>query len=168
MDDLASELAMSKGTLYRYFPDKMSLVEAVLHDKVQETERCMDAIAARDVSDFPATLHTFVSCLHQHIEEFRPPFVRDLNRMQAESVAALETQKLALIRKNFGKFLDKGCKADFFRDDINPVMVMEVLLAALQTIVRQEKLDAFGLNAQEAIREIYSIILYGITRRQEG
>jgi AcrR family transcriptional regulator len=45
MDDLARELAMSKKTIYRHFPDKRSLLTAVLDRQFAAIERTMVAAA---------------------------------------------------------------------------------------------------------------------------
>ncbi len=45
MDDLARELGMSKKTIYRHFPDKHSLMTAVLDRQFAAMERTLDAAA---------------------------------------------------------------------------------------------------------------------------
>ena len=38
MDDIANHLGMSKKTLYQYFADKDELVDAVIHDHINEIQ----------------------------------------------------------------------------------------------------------------------------------
>jgi len=47
MDDLARELGMSKKTIYRYFPDRLSLLTAVLDRRFEAVERAL-AVAAEE------------------------------------------------------------------------------------------------------------------------
>ncbi|WP_279581213.1 TetR/AcrR family transcriptional regulator [Fodinicola feengrottensis] len=46
MDDLAHELGMSKKTIYRHFPDKHSLLTAVLDRQFGAVERALLSAAA--------------------------------------------------------------------------------------------------------------------------
>ena len=43
MDDLASDMGMSKKTLYAHFPSKSALVKGVLTQKLDEAERAVPA-----------------------------------------------------------------------------------------------------------------------------
>jgi len=52
MDDLARELGMSKKTIYRHFPDKHSLLTAVLDRQFEAIERTL-AAAAEDTAGKP-------------------------------------------------------------------------------------------------------------------
>jgi AcrR family transcriptional regulator len=52
MDDLARELGMSKKTIYRHFPDKHSLLTAVLDRQFEAVERTL-AAAAEDTAGKP-------------------------------------------------------------------------------------------------------------------
>src|SRR5689334_3371797 len=52
MDDLARELGMSKKTIYRYFPDKRSLLTAVLDRQFEAVERTLET-AAEDTEGRP-------------------------------------------------------------------------------------------------------------------
>jgi TetR/AcrR family transcriptional regulator, cholesterol catabolism regulator len=168
MDDLALELGMSKKTLYVHFPAKTALIEAVLRDRIEETGRNLERITSRDSSDFPATLHALLSCMLRHTEEIRPSFLRDLRRTRPQSFAAVEARRQQLIRRHFGKILDKGRKAGFFRDDIPANVIIEVLLTTVQAIANPQKLEELGLSPQVAFLNIYKIILYGITRTRGG
>jgi AcrR family transcriptional regulator len=167
MDDLAGELGMSKKTFYVHFSDKTALIEAVLRDKIEEIGKDMERITSRDSSDFPATLHELLSCMRRHAAELHPSFLRDLRRKGPQLFAAVEARRQKLIRQHFGKLLDKGRKAGFFRDDIPARVIIEVLLVTVQEIVNPQKLEELGLSPQTAVLNIYKIILDGITQTKE-
>src|SRR6266436_9584052 len=61
MDDLAEELAISKKTLYAYFPSKIALLEAVLADKFAGLEVKLEEIKRAYPHDFPAALHQLLT-----------------------------------------------------------------------------------------------------------
>ena len=61
MDDLADELGISKKTLYAHFPGKISLLEAVLADKLASVEATLKEVTRRHPHDFPATLRELLA-----------------------------------------------------------------------------------------------------------
>jgi AcrR family transcriptional regulator len=53
MDDLARALGMSKKTIYRHFPDKHSLMTAMLDQQVEAIERTLaEAVEHSDDEPF--------------------------------------------------------------------------------------------------------------------
>src|SRR5689334_25106941 len=66
MDDLATELAMSKKTLYAHFASKGALLEAVLADKLQGVDEDLGRVVAQSVADFPAALRPLLACVRRH------------------------------------------------------------------------------------------------------
>src|SRR6266480_4077530 len=75
MDDLATELGMSKKTLYAEFPSKTALLRAVLLDKFASVEKDLDAVMARCSGDAMAELQQLLACMQRQTEEIQPPFV---------------------------------------------------------------------------------------------
>jgi AcrR family transcriptional regulator len=58
MDDIARDAGVAVGTLYRHFPTKAALVEAVVRDSVEQLAEAAEAAAARaaDAGDAAAEL----------------------------------------------------------------------------------------------------------------
>ncbi|MFE2689808.1 TetR/AcrR family transcriptional regulator, partial [Streptomyces mirabilis] len=60
MDDLARELGMSKKTIYRHFPDKRSLLAAVLDRQFAAVERTLAAAQDAHGQSFGARVQRFL------------------------------------------------------------------------------------------------------------
>src|ERR1043166_1911150 len=80
MDDLAAELAISKKTLYAYFPGKFDLLEAVLADKFAGVEATLQKVTRAHPHDFAATLRELLTETRRELDEIKPPFVRDMRQ----------------------------------------------------------------------------------------
>ncbi len=91
MDDLATDLGMSKKTLYTHFSDKVALLEAVLLDKLHDIDADLERIASRDVSNFPALLRDLCACLQRHLEEIQPSFLWDIQREVPDMFMLVQT-----------------------------------------------------------------------------
>ncbi|MBI5249030.1 MAG: TetR/AcrR family transcriptional regulator [Desulfomonile tiedjei] len=162
MDDLAKELGMSKKTLYTHFSGKAALIGAALLDKSREIEKDLDRITSDCASDFLAALYQLLSCMQLHLEEFRPPFLRDVQRESPEMFKLVEERREDLIHRYFGKLLDEGRKSGMIREDIQAGLLLEIFLGAIQAIVNPKKLAELGLTPKEGFSAIITVILEGV------
>jgi AcrR family transcriptional regulator len=162
MDDLATDLGMSKKTLYTHFSNKVALLEAVLLDKLYDIDRDLGRIASRDVSNFPALLHDLCACLQRHLEEIQPSFLWDIQREAPDMFMLVQTRRLEMVHRYFGKVLDEGRKAGLIGKDIPANLIIEILLAALQAILTPQKMAEIGLTPQTGFMSIIRVVLRGV------
>jgi len=161
MDDLARELGISKKTIYNHFPSKVALVEAVVLDKLSDIETKLERIASERSGDFLTELHTVLGSLTRHLEEIRPPFVRDVHRDLPQVFKLVENRRRDLARHHFGRLLSEGRKEGTIRKDVPTELVIEMLLAAVHGIMNSEKLAELGLTPKEGFSAIMTVILEG-------
>jgi AcrR family transcriptional regulator len=162
MDDLAEELGMSKKTLYVYFPSKAALVEAVVLDKLHEVEADLDQIIADRSSDSLDALQHLLAAMQRHLEEIRPPYVRDVRREAPKIFELVEHRRRDMIQRHFGKLFGEGRTEGILRKDIPAELVIEMLLAAVQAIINPEKLADLGLAPKDGFSAIITVILEGV------
>lgn len=162
MDELAGTLGMSKKTLYAQFPSKAALVEAVVLDKFRDVEADLERITSKCSSDFLSTLHQLLACMHRHLEEIQPPFVRDVRREAPEMFKRLESRRRDMINRYFGKLLGEGQRAGIIRKDIPIRLVIEILLSTVQAIMNPEKITELGLTPKAGFSAITTVILEGV------
>src|SRR5437667_10038774 len=135
MDDLAEELGISKKTLYAHFPGKFDLLEAVLADKFAGVEAALKEVIRAHPHDFPATLHELLAGTHRELDEIKPPFVRDMRQKAPEVFKVVERRRAALLQRYFGKFFGEGQRAGMVRKDVPAKLIIEILLATVQSIM---------------------------------
>ena len=162
MDDLASELGMSKKTLYAQFPSKADLLRAVLLAKFHSVETDLDAVMASCAKDASAALHQLLACMQRHTEEIQPPFVRDIRRETPELFQLVEERRRDLIQRYFGRIFDQGRRAGIIRKDIASELIVEILLGAVQAVMNPPKIEQLGLAPQTGYGAIISVILDGV------
>ena len=162
MGDLAEELGMSKKTLYEHFPSKAALVEAVILHKSQEIEADLARITSESSANFPDAFHHLLVCVQGHLEEIRPPFVRDVRRDAPEVFKQVESRRRDLIHRYFGKLIGRGRRAGVIRKDVPPKLITEILLGTVQAIMNPEKLAELKLTPKTGFSAIISVILEGV------
>ena len=161
MDDLAEELGVSKKTLYAYFPGKFDLLEAVLANKFAGVEATMKEVTCVHRNDFPATLRKLLAGTQRELNEIKPPFVRDMRQKAPEVFKIVEGRRAALIERYFGKLFVEGQRAGMVRKDVPAKLIIEILLAMVQSIMNPAKMEELGMMPKEGFAGILKIVLEG-------
>ena len=161
MDDLAEELGISKKTLYAHFPGKIDLLEAVLADKFASVESALKKVTRSHSHDFPAALRDLLAGTHRELDEIKPPFVRDMRQKAPEVFKLVERRRAALIQRYFGRFFVEGQRAGMVRKDVPVKLIIEILLAMVQSIMNPPKMEELGMMPKEGFTGILKIVLEG-------
>ena len=161
MDDLAEELGVSKKTLYAHFPGKFDLLEAVLAAKLAAVEATLKQVTRSHPLDFPATLRELLASTHRELDEIKPPFVRDMRQKAPDVFKVVERRRAAIIQRYFGKFFIEGQRAGMVRKDVPANLIIEILLAMVQSIMNPPKMEELGMMPKEGFSGILKIILEG-------
>src|SRR5262245_45344656 len=161
MDDLAEELGISKKTLYAYFPGKFDLLEAVLADKLTGVEATLKEVTRAHPDDFPATLRKLLAGTQRELDEIKPPFVRDMRQKAPDVFKLVERRRAALIQRYMGKFFVDGQRLGMVRKDVPAKLIIEILLAMVQSIMNPPKMEALGMMPKEGYTGILKIVLDG-------
>jgi AcrR family transcriptional regulator len=161
MDDLAAELGISKKTLYAHFPGKIDLLEAVLADKFAGVEATLKEVTRAHPHDFPAALQDLLAGTHRELDEIKPPFVRDMRQKAPEVFKLVERRRAELIHRYFGKFFVEGQRAGMVRKDVPAKLIIEILLAMVQSIMNPPKMEELRMMPKEGFAGILKIVLEG-------
>ena len=161
MDDLAEELGISKKTLYAYFPGKVDLLEAVLADKLTDVEATLKEVTLAHPDDFLATLRELLAGTQRELDEIKPPFVRDMRQKAPDVFKLVERRRAALIQRYMGKFFVDGQRLGMVRKDVPAKLIIEILLAMVQSIMNPPKMEELEMTPKEGYAGILKIVLEG-------
>ncbi|HUE40792.1 MAG TPA: TetR/AcrR family transcriptional regulator [Chthoniobacterales bacterium] len=161
MDDLADELGISKKTLYAHFPGKIDLLEAVLADKFASVEATLKKVTRAHAHDFPMALHELLANTQRELDEIKPPFVRDVRQKAPNVFKVVERRRAALIERYFGKLFIEGQRTGMVRKDVPAKLMIEILLAMVQSIMNPAKMEELGMMPKEGFAGILKIVLEG-------
>ncbi len=166
MDDLATELGISKKTLYVHFPDKIALLEAVLDDKFASVEAKLKEIRDAYPHDFSTALHELLANTQRELDEIKPPFVRDMRQKAPDMFKLVERRRAELIERFFGKLFVEGQRTGMVRKDLPTKLMIEILLGAIQAIVNPAKVEELGLTPKSGFAVVLKVVLEGVIARK--
>ncbi len=166
MDDLATELGVSKKTLYAHFPGKIALLEAVLAGKFAGVSATLEKITREHPHDFPAALHELLANTQRELDEIKPPFVRDMRQKAPHVFKIVERRRAELIERHFGKLFVEGQRTGMVRKDIPAKLMIEILLTMVQGIMNPPKMQELEMTPKEGFAGIIKIVLEGALTRK--
>jgi AcrR family transcriptional regulator len=161
MSDLAQELGISKKTLYAHFPGKVDLLQAVLEQKFTGVEATLKQATRAHSRSFSATLHELLAGAQRELAEIKPPFVRDMRQKAPQMFNLIERRRARLIERHFGKLFVRGQRAGMVRKDVPPRLIIDMLLALIQSIMNPAKMEELGMLPKEGFAGILKIVLEG-------
>lgn len=161
VDDITSELGMSKKTFYKFFASKEDLVSQIVERLMGEIRITMDHIVDRE-GDFIEKLHELLLFLGRTISEFHKPFQQDIARHLPGLWQRVQAFRTDRINTNINRLLDQGVTAGYLRPDINRQIFLRTYLAAVDGIVTPSVLSNESFSAREAMEGIVKILFQGV------
>ncbi len=163
MDDLARELGMSKKTIYRHFPDKRSLLAAVLDRQFAAVERTLVA-AAEDAEGQPFDVR---------VQRFLIAAGTELGRIGAAQLATGRGGD-AMLRRHVEQRVDAVVYRrldELFRDGHRrgllpapPELLSEITRGALERLLTSQLPRELDWTAADLLRATVDTVLYGAVR----
>ena len=160
MDDVASELGMSKKTIYKFFPSKDDLVLAIAkHFMNGMKNKIMPALS----SDKNAIekLAELISILAKASEKISPQRMDEIRKYFPNLWNEIDKFRTQMMFGNITKVIDQG-KAEGLFIDYPTSIIMNVLVASVRNIVNPDFILNHNFSIIEAARYAFKIIIGGI------
>ena len=161
MDDIATELRMSKKTLYRHFSSKEALGEAAIASSFARINQELDVLLRDERLDFAERLRNLVRTVASHYGR-AAPVLRDLQRDAPDLWQRLLEVRRASVQARFGALLASGVKAGAIRADVEPRLVLRMVLTLVDQLMRPDVLEELELPADQVFSNMLGVILDGL------
>jgi AcrR family transcriptional regulator len=130
LDEIARRAAVGPGTLYRNFPTKESLIEAVVQGRLQQLVD--DARALRDAPEPGAALLEFVDYLVTEVAAKRD--LVDALTNAGVDVGPVVTATSRALRSEIGHLLLRGQRSGTVRTDIGTAELMALMSGVIMAL----------------------------------
>ena len=167
-EELATGLAMSKSTLYKYFPGKDALLEAVIDAFYASQTALIEEIVRDDRTTIPLKIEAFLSRVGSRISVIKGEALDDLKRSMPEAFERLMDLRKKVIMEKLALLFEEGARCGYFRTDIDSGFVMHVCLAAIETMTRPDYLIHSPYSYDTVSRHIFSLLFDGYLPREDG
>ena len=161
MDDIASDLGMSKKTLYKYFEGKESIATAVIENIHLHIVSFLEEFN-RDIPDPVERFEQVTLAASRKLSEIGNLFLDDIKRDLPGLWRKVEEFREQKILHHIGGILDEGKKQGKIRADVDTKIATLVYLGAIKTVMQPDMIKKAGFSIDSAFANIRSIFLKGV------
>jgi AcrR family transcriptional regulator len=166
MESVAKELSISKKTLYKYFKNKDDLLNGVATMFKKDIADKFESTFKNEKDSFVAFCKVFAYLALKMGLNMDNYFIIDLQRVYPKLWKGFSDFRSDQINKYFPIIITSGIKNGYIRKDVNTQIAFMMFFVAVNNIVTPESLKDLSLSPKEAIKEILTIFIYGITTQQ--
>ena len=160
MDEIASDLRMSKKTVYKSFPSKETLLKAIVHTFMRKVEAEVQGIVSSD-KPIEEKLTTLLDFIGKQLRKFSRPFMTDVQRFAPALWNEVEIFRRERVLSRLQQMLKQAKKEGVFREDLDPDLFFLVLTTTIQGIMNPQVLSQQPFSAEVAFKGIFRILYEG-------
>jgi len=162
MDDLATELGMSKKTLYVHFSGKDEIIGAVIEELGREIRANADALLADRHLNFTEKLRAFADAMVRRLTQVHPRMMRDLQRFAPDLYLRITEMREKNIPYVFGRFIAEGQQAGMVRANADTAFAVQFFLQAMNGLIQPPVLEQLGLAPGEVVPRAIELFFGGL------
>jgi len=160
MDEVASELKMSKKTIYKFFPSKDDLVKAIAKYFMTRLKSTI-LPALNSEKNAIEKLGDLINILAKVSEKISAARMEELKRHYPSLWNEIDSFRTEMMFGNITKVIEQGKKEGLFVDYPTSI-IMNVLVASVRTIVNPDFILNNNFSIIEAARFAFRIVIGGI------
>jgi len=165
MDMLATQMGISKRTIYEVFHDKDELLTGVLKLMAIKQREVMGKILGESENVIEA-IFKMLDLMRDHFRNMSPAFQMDIKRYHHDVMKKLgEGNELPYYRNN-SEIIEQGIKEGIFRKDIDVEIINKCMLEVVRMSNDKEIFPPDDFLSKDVIRNVYINYLRGISTQK--
>jgi AcrR family transcriptional regulator len=165
LDELSSELGISKKTMYKFFVSKDDLVKTIVWLMLKRIEKEVHRISEED-KPFVHRLAELILYIGKTVGSLSKSFQQDMKRFAPMIWAEAEKYRREHIVNKVAEMIRLAKKENVFRSDINDEVIVMMLTSCYQNILTPEVLAEHSFSPKEAMYTIFHVIFEGALTEQ--
>ena len=161
MDEIASQLGISKKTIYLYYADKDEIVDAVISDMISHNQESCDhdrSIASNAIHE----VFLMMEMIKEMFENMNPSILYDLERNHPGSFQKFLQHKHKYIYQAVKDNLEKGIQEELYRKELKIEIIAKLRLETMMMSFNQEVFPKMKYQLLEVEQQVIEHYLYGI------
>ncbi len=161
MDDLSSNLGISKKTLYRYVENKRDLINQSIGRHIDLEKKVLTEVTrtATDAIDEMAQIaeHTVI-----HFRQIKPVLIHDMQKYYRDIWETVMKLQSVFIKNKIEDNIKRGVLEDYYRKDANADIISKLYVAKSFSLVDENLFSLSDYPRELLIRQHILYHLHGI------
>jgi AcrR family transcriptional regulator len=161
MDDIATQLGMSKKTIYLYFKDKDELVEAIVVAVLSKNQQA----CTKDKDEAENAVHEVFLAMDMMVEMFNsmnPSIIFDMQKYHPAAFQKFLLHKNDFLYNMMKHNLERGIAEELYRPEINVEMMARFRVESMLLPFNPEFLRKVKCNLLEVEQQVITHWVYGL------
>lgn len=162
MDEIASQLGVSKKTIYQFFNDKDELVLVVFSDFIDKIEAECSSLK----NQFPNAILEVVNLMHYVLDLFsriNPVMLYDLKKFHPKAYQVFLNYKNEFLYNSIVANLKRGIEEGVYRKNLNVDILAKFRIESIELAFDQQLFPAGKYNLVEVQKVFIESYLFGIS-----
>ncbi len=164
MDEIASEIRMSKKTIYKYFDSKDDLVQQTINQFTGKISEKIDTIVVGNF-DSIEKLIKIGEIIFETTLKVSEKWIKDLNAADKKFWQQVEDFRTKTIFKNFEIILSQGKDEGLIINE-STIILITVFIGGVRATINPEFLVNNNFSAREAGRKTLNILISGMLTKK--
>ncbi len=160
VDEIATDLGMSKKTVYKFFPTKEVLVRKVVHFVMRQVNARVEAIVKSE-RPFIEKLSELLSLIGRVWGRAGKQLPVDMKKYFPDVWKEIETFRREKILNNLQAMFEQAKREGALRDDVDPQLFILMFITCVEGIMNPTTLAEHSFSLSDAFRGIFKILLEG-------
>jgi AcrR family transcriptional regulator len=160
VDEISTDLRMSKKTLYKIFPSKEAIMREVIHFTLRRIEREVEALV-KSGKPFEQKMTELLALMGRFFGRISKQTQSDMQRFTPELWEEIQEFREKHVLSKMTEIFRQAKKEGIFRPDIDIDLFIMIFLHAIQGIMNPYTLAERSYSANEAFRQIFSVLYEG-------
>ena len=137
MDEIASQLGVSKKTIYHSFKDKNELVDAVVEEMLERNKvYCVDS--RNQASNAVQEVYLGMESLQEMLDKMNPSILFDIERGHPQTFKKFIEYKYNFLFQLMKKNVERGKKEGLYRSEINAELICKARIEMIMLAFSEE------------------------------
>ena len=161
MDDISTNLGISKKTLYRFVKDKQELVGKAISNNFKANEEKIAVLLNPNlnaIEEMLAIVRFFIE-LHQ---SHSPNMIFDLQKFYPEVYKVFRKNRREKLQLFYDNNFKKGVKEGLYRNNMDVSVVKRIIILLSEIIIESDTFTIEEVTSPQFIKELYSYHLHGV------
>ncbi len=162
MDEIASQLGISKKTIYQFFIDKDDMVSAVIEQEIKKNElECSEFQKA--AADAVHEIFLAVEDLDEMLKYMNPLMLYDLEKHHPRAFLKLKEYKYQFLYQAILDNLRRGISEGTYREDLQPDIVAKNRIESAFLVFNPDLFPHTRYKISEVNFQLAMLFLHGVS-----
>jgi AcrR family transcriptional regulator len=162
MNEIATDLGMSKKTVYAHFLSKEELLSAMMNKIHADTAARVESLMGNQEMDFFEKLVNLLNVSAEFHQKITPHFLMDIRRHVPEVCKDSDDFIKTRVEAVLGSIIAEGVRKQVFRADVNEQLLTMMYLGAFQMLMRPDMLSQLPFTTHQVMDTIGRVMFTGI------